>query len=377
MQGSVATISISEALSGPAISEWGYPDGEAAATVEAWQLQQQVMASQWLLEGHDDSEQALGTSQEAWKLAVEEPVHWTPWPADAGLQPWPHEDLAAQAAISLAVAAATMAECGVGASAMGPVNKAVSKAAREAAWASPLRVPLPEPLSLDSVSNVELGLELEMLELPPENTFAEPQKISAVSGLRAPSGPGALLAEVRLPAASAKPPTVLGLAAATTTTPAPPGMVISVTEVGGQSCTRVEWKIDDFSGKLQASMGRPVVSPSFSACSLSNLRLMVFPDARDVVKSARSHERKGLYTSMVKKGPLYGSLKLKADGLERATVMTFSLLVGGFRMGPSSYDFSEQAVQGLDDFGVDWLQQVEKPSGALRVSIEIFEVRRK
>lgn len=368
MQGSVATISISEALSGPAISEWGYPDGEAAAAVEAWQ-QQQVMASQWSLE-------ALGDSQEAWKLAVEEPALWTPWPADAGLQPWPHEDLTtAHAALSLAIAAASMAECGVGASAMGPVNKAVSKAAREAAWASPLRVPLPEPLSLDSVSNGELGLELEMLELPPENTFAEPQKISAVSGLRAPSGPGALLAEVRLPAASAKPPTVLGLAAATV--PAPPGMVISVTEVGGRSCTRVDWKIDDFSGKLQASMGRPVVSPSFSACSLSNLRLMVFPDARDVVKSARSHERKGLYTAMVKKGPLYGSLKLKADGLERATVMTFSLLVGGFRMGPSTYDFSEQAVQGLDDFGVDWLQQVDKPSGALRVSIEIFEVRRK
>jgi len=154
-------------------------------------------------------------------------------------------------------------------------------------------------------------------------------------------------------------------------------MSINASEVGGQPCTRVDWKIDDFSGKLQASMGRPVVSPAFTACGLSNLRLMVFPDARDAVKSARSHERKGLYAAMVKKGPLYGSLKLKADGLEHATVMTFSLLVGTVRAGPSTYDFSEQAVQGLDDFGVDWLQQVDKASGALSVSIEIVEVRQK
>jgi hypothetical protein len=154
-------------------------------------------------------------------------------------------------------------------------------------------------------------------------------------------------------------------------------MSISRSEVEGRASTRIDWKIDDFSGKLQASMGRPVVSPAFDACGLSNLRLMVFPDARDAVKSARSHERKGLYTAMVKKGPLYGSLKLKADGLERATVMTLSLVVGNIHAGPTNYDFSEQAVQGMDDFGTDWLQQVDKGTGALRVSIEVVEVRRK
>lgn len=151
-----------------------------------------------------------------------------------------------------------------------------------------------------------------------------------------------------------------------------PGIRVSPTEVGGESCTRVEWKIDDLRGRLQASMGRPLVSPSFVAVGLPNLRLMVFPDAREAVKSARSRERKGMYAAMVKKGPLYGALKLKADCLECATVVNFFLTCGGVRRGPFTYDFSEQAIHGCDDFGVDWLKQVEDATGCLRVGVEIL-----
>eukprot|EP00440_Ansanella_granifera_P054349 gb/GFBE01058911.1/.p1 GENE.gb/GFBE01058911.1/~~gb/GFBE01058911.1/.p1 ORF type:complete len:108 (+),score=24.69 gb/GFBE01058911.1/:1-324(+) len=102
---------------------------------------------------------------------------------------------------------------------------------------------------------------------------------------------------------------------------------------------------------------------------------MVFPDGRDTLKNAHSGERKGLYAAMIKKGPLHGALKLKADCLQCATVMTVHLTVGKVRSGPLRYDFSEQAIHGLNDFGVDWLKQVDKANGSLVVGIEILEVQ--
>lgn len=153
-----------------------------------------------------------------------------------------------------------------------------------------------------------------------------------------------------------------------------PGVLVGLTKVSGDACTRAEWRIDSVRSKLQASMGRPLVSPPFMAPGLPNLRLMVFPDAREAVRSARSRERKGMYAAMVKKGPLQGSLKLKADCLERSgTVLRFHLTVGGVRRGPFTYDFSECAIHGCDDFGTDWLKQVDDATGNLSVGVEILD----
>lgn len=76
---------------------------------------------------------------------------------------------------------------------------------------------------------------------------------------------------------------------------------------------------------------------------------------------------------MVKKGPLHGALKLKADCLDRAKVLSFYLTVGSVRKGPFNYDFSECAIHGCDDFGADWLKQVDESTGNLCVGVEIFE----
>lgn len=121
-------------------------------------------------------------------------------------------------------------------------------------------------------------------------------------------------------------------------------------------------------------MGRPLVSPPFTACGLVNLRLMVFPDAREAVKNARSRDRKGMYAAMITKGPLSGALKVKADCLQDKKFLSFNLIVGSIRVGPVTYDFTEQAVHGVDDFGVDWLKQVNESSGSLCVGLEILEV---
>lgn len=155
-----------------------------------------------------------------------------------------------------------------------------------------------------------------------------------------------------------------------------PGISVKTAPVGTDSCVRVEWCIDDLRSRLQAVMGRPLVSPPFATCGLPNLRLMVFPDARDAIKNARSRERKGLYAAMVRRGPLFGALRLKADCLDRSTALPqvrFHLTVGVVRRGPFNYDFSEQAIHGCDDFDVDWLKQLDD-NGCLRVAVEILEV---
>lgn len=206
---------------------------------------------------------------------------------------------------------------------------------------------------------------------PPVAKFASPAGRISSPMTGGAFAAGILGAVSPAPAASscaqANPSPILGLEA-------PAGMLIALSEVNGQACTRIEWRIDDLKGRLQACMGRPLVSPSFDACGpgLPSMRLMVFPDAREAVKTARSRERKGMYAAMVKKGPLYGSLKLKADGMERSTVLGFYLTCGGVRRGPFTYDFYRQAIHGCDDFGVDWLKQVEDPGGCLRVGVEIL-----
>jgi len=156
---------------------------------------------------------------------------------------------------------------------------------------------------------------------------------------------------------------------------APPGMSVAPAKIAGATCTRVDWRIDDFCGRLQACLVRPLVSLPFSACGLPNLRLMVVPDARGVVKSARCRDRKGLYTNMIRKGPMYASFKLKTDCLAQATVLRFCLTVGSTRRGPFTNDFSEQAIHGCDDFDVNWLNYVDPRTGVLSAGLEILEVR--
>eukprot|EP00931_Biecheleriopsis_adriatica_P072891 TRINITY_DN47278_c0_g1_i1.p1 TRINITY_DN47278_c0_g1~~TRINITY_DN47278_c0_g1_i1.p1 ORF type:complete len:497 (-),score=79.12 TRINITY_DN47278_c0_g1_i1:125-1543(-) len=177
-------------------------------------------------------------------------------------------------------------------------------------------------------------------------------------------------------AAAAQLPASVAMASASTAagpSEVSPGITVGNSEVLGAVCTRAEWRIEDLRGKLQASMGRPLVSPPFAARGLPNLRLMIFPDAREAVKGVRSRERKSLYATMVKKGPLHGSLKLKADCLESATVLRFHLTVGAVRRGPFAYNFSECAIHGCEDFATDWLKQIDE-SGSLRVGVEILDV---
>eukprot|EP00928_Gymnodinium_smaydae_P078681 TRINITY_DN62788_c0_g1_i1.p1 TRINITY_DN62788_c0_g1~~TRINITY_DN62788_c0_g1_i1.p1 ORF type:complete len:460 (-),score=102.71 TRINITY_DN62788_c0_g1_i1:93-1472(-) len=282
--------------------------------------------------------------------------------------------------------------------------------------ASPLRVPLPEPVVARPTALSEAALELPAAPslsssaLPTSKSAAAapapvpvgasaraPPPAAAVppgligSGRPSPSPGDPLLVEARglwhppgLLGPSLASGTAVAAAAAAALPPKkpavrddspPPGIVVRSGEVDGSLRTQVEWTIDGFRSKLQASMGKPLVSPPFSVRGLTNLRLMVLPDALGAVNKARIRERKTLYASMVKKGPLHGGLKLKADFLDQPTVIRFGASVGSGSAGPArSYDFAQQAIQGPDDLGVDWIKQVDAVTGSVRVNVEIHEV---
>merc|ERR1719440_1139265 len=257
----------------------------------------------------------------------------------------------------------------------------------------PLRVPLgpepvppprkPSPRTPSGDQDSSAGLQLPPGLLPPGLTLARAASLATGSVEdTADSSPAAAVAVSAATAAlhgSSEPDPIVNskssspAQSAVAAADAPPGMWIGPVQLTGTASMRAEWRIEDLRVRLQACMGRPLVSPPFAVCGLPNLRLMVFPDAREAVKSARSRERKGMYAAMVKKGPLHGSLKLKADCLEHAKVLKFHLTVGGVRKGPFVYDFSERAIHGCDDFGADWLKQVEEATGNLRVGVEILE----
>jgi len=142
-------------------------------------------------------------------------------------------------------------------------------------------------------------------------------------------------------------------------------------EVVGVDCIRAEWRVEHLSSRLKSSMGKPIVSPPFTAGGLPDLRLMVTPQV-----ASRRRKSKEEYVATVTKGPLFGTLKLKATNLEQFVVDCY-LTVGAVRRGPFSYDLSEQAVCGCEEFGVDWLKHLDSDGSCLRVSLEILQVHRK
>lgn len=151
------------------------------------------------------------------------------------------------------------------------------------------------------------------------------------------------------------------------------GVRVGPSQVLGTDCVRAEWRIEHLSARLKSSMGKPIVSPPFIACGLPDLRLLVFPEIQEV-NGTRNRKSKEKYVATVTKGPLLGSLKLKAANLE-THILDCYLTVGSIRRGPFSYDLSAQAMHGCDDFGEDWLKHIDMESSCLRVSLEIVNVR--
>lgn len=150
------------------------------------------------------------------------------------------------------------------------------------------------------------------------------------------------------------------------------GIRVEHVEVDGVPAEVAEWRIGHLSTKLKGCMGRALVSSAFTVCGLEDLRLMVFPGSEEVSQGPRSRKQKELYAKKVSEGPLDGCLKLKVPVCPEPHVLEYYLNVGSVRKGPFKHNFSESAVNGCLDFGVDWLQQMN-PDQSLTVTVEILK----
>merc|ERR1719189_3889 len=143
-------------------------------------------------------------------------------------------------------------------------------------------------------------------------------------------------------------------------------------EAVGVEAEVAQWRIGQLSTKLRGCMGRALVSSPFSMWGLEDLRLMVFPDGKEVAKGPRSRRQKEAYAKKVSEGPLEGCLKLKVPDCPAPHILEYYLRIGPCRQGPFKHNFSESTVNGCLDFGIDWLKQVE-PDLSLIVTVEVLK----
>jgi len=134
------------------------------------------------------------------------------------------------------------------------------------------------------------------------------------------------------------------------------------------------WRIGRFAGKVKDSLGRPLVSPEFSACGVEGLRLMVCPEVGPGWKGPRGRKEKELFAKKITSGRLNGSLKLKVPSMSSPQPVEYCLRVGAVRTEPLKHDFSVSTVSDDGDFGIDWLSQVASDE-SLTVGVEIFEIQ--
>jgi len=150
-------------------------------------------------------------------------------------------------------------------------------------------------------------------------------------------------------------------------------VVVEQTEINGIVCTRAVWRIVQLRGRLKTSLGKPVVSPSFTISGLGDLRLMVTPDAKGTLEGMRGKSKQSHFAKMLSQGPLECTLKVKVP-CTSTPVVKFYLTVGpNCRQGPFTCDFMQHTVHGCNDFDCDWLKQVDE-EGCLCVGLEIVEI---
>merc|ERR1712176_1144016 len=131
------------------------------------------------------------------------------------------------------------------------------------------------------------------------------------------------------------------------------GVIVTQTKIDDVDCQHAEWRIANLTMKLRSCMGRALVSTSFSAFGMDDLRLMIYPDSPDSALT-RTRRTKELYAKKISEGPLDGCLSLKIPNCsEDCSKLRCYYTVGSQRRGPFTHDFTECTVSKCEDFGVD------------------------
>eukprot|EP00928_Gymnodinium_smaydae_P054624 TRINITY_DN38365_c0_g1_i1.p1 TRINITY_DN38365_c0_g1~~TRINITY_DN38365_c0_g1_i1.p1 ORF type:complete len:337 (-),score=71.85 TRINITY_DN38365_c0_g1_i1:118-1128(-) len=154
--------------------------------------------------------------------------------------------------------------------------------------------------------------------------------------------------------------------------PLPESLTVTETVVDGIARPRVEWRIDNAKVKFKDCVGRPLVSPPFEVCGLTDCRLMVAPSLGLDVTGLSMREQKSKYEARISEGPLSGMLKFKVvtsggDDL----VVKFSLFVGTVTKGPLEHNFADHIIHGVE-FPNNWLNALQ--GAALVVGVEVLQV---
>lgn len=134
---------------------------------------------------------------------------------------------------------------------------------------------------------------------------------------------------------------------------------VTPTMVDGAEYQHAEWKIGNLSVKLRGCMGRALVSPPFSALGMEDLRLMMYADAKEFGQGSRNRRQKEHYAKIITEGPLEGRLSLKIPNCPDGCTVKCYYSMGLHRLGPFTHDFSQNTVSECEDFGVDWLKEVD------------------
>lgn len=137
------------------------------------------------------------------------------------------------------------------------------------------------------------------------------------------------------------------------------------------SVSAMEWHIDNVHAKLRTSCGFPLISHTFNADDVADLRFLFVPGDK-WAGTQRRHRNKHAKkpAAGVSQGPPNGALKLKVGSPDQVGTLRFNFWVGAVMQGPVTCDFKDQGVQGVD-LEFDWLEQVDS-AGHLDLRFEFF-----
>jgi len=140
----------------------------------------------------------------------------------------------------------------------------------------------------------------------------------------------------------------------------------------------VTWRIDGVSSKLRTSRGFPLLSPSFVAAGIPDLRLMFAPgeewlDLAGAAMSRKQKQQRKSRSAAVAEGLPFGAVKVKASDAENSAgfCFDFDVFLGegvGLAASGRGCDLSKSVVQSRP-FDVDWRQNMEGGSLVLRFVI--------
>lgn len=151
------------------------------------------------------------------------------------------------------------------------------------------------------------------------------------------------------------------------------GVTVNAKTLDGVEYVSAEWRIAQLQARLKTCMGRYVVSSPFKAAGLEDVRLMVSVEDKDLGLGSRgTKKQKEVYIQKVTEGPLEGKLSLKVPNSPPGLELQYYLQVGAQRRGPFRHNFLETTVSGCDNFGADWLKELE-PDQSLTVRLDIVK----